>query len=414
MENVIEVKNISVKYGTTTVLNNISFDVQKGEFCTIIGPNGAGKSTILKSIMKNIDIESGDILINHKSIKNISHKEKACMIGFVPQEYNISFNFNVYDIVAMGRNPYTKKFGKSQYDDKKIIQDALIKTSTFYLKDKNFNELSGGEKQRVIIARALAQQTSILVLDEATSNLDIHHQLDIIELIYSLNREDNLTVLTIMHDLNLSSRFSDKIVLLSDEGIVKIGTPDDIIDESVLRQVYDMEMLVRENKLLSCKEVVALRARRAKDDKNKNIHVICGGGTGEYIIQKLYSERYNVSCGVLNDGDSDLEICKNLSIRYVKELPFTSFSKESIEKNRELIKKSDIVILTDVAIGEGNFENIEILSYLDDKKIIILYNSKRDFVNGKCEEILGKIKSKKNVCVAMNLKELFNLVEEKN
>jgi len=410
VESIIEIKNITLKYGDYEVLRDISFNIKKGEFTSIIGPNGAGKSTVLKAIMKNIELADGDISIKGKSIKNITHKEKACIIGFVPQEFNISFDFTVYDIVAMGRNPYLVKFKKSKFDDKKIIEESLQKTNTYEFKDKYFNSLSGGEKQRVIIARALAQQPEILILDEATSSLDIHHQLDILELIHSLNREDGLTVLTIMHDLNLASRFSDKIVLLSKKGVIKSGTPSEVIDEQVLKNVYDMDMVVRENKLLSYTEIIPLRIRKSKEEKNIHVHIICGGGTGEYIIQKLYSERYKISCGILIEGDSDLDICRSLNLDYVVEYPFSKFSEESIAKNKEYIDNSDVIIVTDVAIGYGNFDNIKLIENIRDKKIIILHSVNRDFVDGEYEKILTKLVKFDNVKYAMNLKELFNFL----
>lgn len=410
MNNIIEIDDITIKYGDYEVLKNISFNVKKGEFTSIIGPNGAGKSTILKAIMKNIYLSFGDIKIKEKSIKNMSHKEKACILGFVPQEFSISFDFSVYDIVAMGRNPHKEKFKKSKYDDDKIIDESLKKTNTYDLKDKSFNSLSGGEKQRVIIARALAQQPEILILDEATSSLDIHHQLDILELIHSLNREDGLTVLTIMHDLNLASRFSDKIILLSKEGIVKQGKPREVIDEQVLKNVYDMDMVVRENKLLSYTEIIPLRIRKAKEDKKIHIHIVCGGGTGEYIIQKLYSERYEMSCGILNEGDSDLEICRSLNIDYVAEYPFSKFSDGSIKKNKVFIENSNIIVVTDVAIGYGNLDNIKMIENIMDKKIIILHSINRDFVDGEYEKILNEMLKHDNVSYAMNLKELFSFL----
>lgn len=412
MEKIIQVKNLCVNYGNNIVLNNISFDVNKGEFCTIIGPNGTGKSTTIKAIMKNIDVSSGEIFINKKNINQLSYRDKARLVGFVPQEYNLHYDFSVYDIVAMGRNPYLKKFGKSGYDDKKIICDALKKTGTYDLKDKGFTKLSGGEKQRVIIARALAQQPTILILDEATSNLDMHHQLDVLELIYSLNREDGLTVLAIMHDLNMASRFSDKLILLDKDGIVKKGTKEEVIDEEVLSQVYNMEMVVRDNKLLNCREVIPLRSKKIKDKKSFNVHVICGGGTGEYILQKLYSENYCISCGVINQGDSDFELCNNLNLCCIYEKPFTTFSKKVIDENRKLVEKSDVIILTDVAIGNGNLPNIEILRDFKDKKIIVLYNSNRDFTGGKCKKVMDEIIKNNNVFVAMNLKEIFKKMSE--
>lgn len=412
-ENVVELKNITIKYEDLKIIDSINLNVKKGEFVSIIGPNGAGKSTILKAITKNVEISNGNIYLKGKDVNSILHKERAQIIGFVPQEYNITFNFSVQDIVSMGRNPYVKRMSKEKDNDKKIVENSLRKTNTLQFRNKSFNNLSGGEKQRVITARALAQEPEILILDEATSNLDMHHQLELLELIYWLNRENGLTVLAVMHDLNLASRFSDRLVLMNKGKIFEEGKPEDVLTEKVLSKVYDMEMIVRDNKLLSFKEIVPLRVRRAKKEKEISIHVMCGGGTGEYIIEKLYSERYNISCGIISEGDSDLELCKNLNINYVSESPFTEFSETAIKKNREYIKQSDIIILTDVPIGWGNLANIELLEEINDKKIIILHTINRDYVEGKCNQIIEKLKQKENVFYTMNLKEVFQELNNK-
>lgn len=410
-QNIIEIKQVKIKYGDYEVIKDISIDFKKGEFISIIGPNGSGKSTILKGINKNIDLFSGDIFIKGKNLKELSFKEKAKIIGFVPQEFSIGYDFTVYDIVSMGRNPYIKKFGKTNTNDNLIIVDALKKTNTFKYKDKIFNNLSGGEKQRVITARALAQQPEILILDEATSNLDIHHQLDILELVHWLNREEGITVISVMHDLNMAARFCDKLVLIDGGYVIKEGTPEEVLSEDILKRVYDMEMVVRDNKLLSSKEIVPLRVRKSQVDKHIKVHLICGGGTGEYIIQKLYSKRYKISVGIVNEGDSDFELCRNMGIDCVVENPFSKFSEENKNKNKEYINNSDIIIITDVAIGWGNFDNIKMLEDVKDKHIIILHSINRDFVEGQYEEIIKRLKTYENVSYVMNLKELFERMD---
>lgn len=404
---IIKIDNITIKYGDVKIVKDTSLGIEKGEFISIIGPNGAGKSTLLKAVMKNVDISSGEIFIKGINNNEITYKERAKIVGFVPQEFNISFNFTVYDIVKMGRNPYINKMGKELDYDNKVVEESLRKTNTWKYKDKSFNNLSGGEKQRVIIARALAQEPEILILDEATSNLDIHHQLDILELIHWLNRENNITVAAVMHDLNMASRFSDRLILMNNGEIEKQGKPDEVLTEKVLTKIYDMEMLVRNNKLLSCTEIVPLRVRKSAEPKNVNVHIICGGGTGEYIIEKLYSERYNISCGIINEGDSDLELCKNLGINYVSEKPFSTFSENTISKNKEYLNKSNIIIITDVPIGHGNLPNIKLVEEYDNKDIIILHAINRDYVNGEAEEIINRLRNKKNVCYCMDLKEMF-------
>ena len=411
MEHIIDITEVTVRYGSHTVVKDLSMSVDKGGFVSLIGPNGAGKSTILKAITKNVDIDSGDICLGGKSIKDISYREKARIVGFVPQEFSVDYDFGVYDIVAMGRNPYARMLRGFDDSDSLAVEEAMLKTDTLKYKDKKFNNLSGGEKQRVIIARALAQQPQILILDEATSNLDIHHQLDVLELIYRLNREDGMTVLAVMHDLNMAARFSDRLILLFSGTIVCQGKPEEVLREEVLKQVYDMEVVARDSKLLSCREVVPLRVNQSGKDKNVAIHVVCGGGTGEYILQRLCSEKYKLSAGVLNQQDTDYELCISLGIDCASSAPFSEFSSQSIAENEEYMRRADAIIVTDVAIGTGNLKNVQLVSEITDKPVIILHSAARDFVGGACDQLIDRMRARSNVTYAMNLKDLFERLQ---
>jgi iron complex transport system ATP-binding protein len=411
MEKIIEVSNLSYSVNGKKILDGLNFEISKGEFVSIIGPNGAGKTTLIKCLSNNLGY-NGDIQLKDKNLKKYSMKEKARVIGVVPQEYNLPFNFKVKDIIKMGRNPYNDRFKKSEDYDNQIIIKSMHDTDTYQYKDRFYNSLSGGEKQRVLTARALAQKPEVLYLDEITSNLDIHNQLEILELIHDLNRLNGITVVSIMHDLNLAARFSDKILLLIDGKLEKYDVPEKVIKENILTKAYNMEMIVRENKLLKYNEVIPLRIKKNIKEKSKKIHIICGGGTGEYIIERLYSQKYKLSCGILYEGDSDLEICRNFNIDSVHEKPFSIFSEKNIEKNKKIIKSSDMIILTDVPIGKFNIENIKYLLEITDKKIIILHAVDRDYTNGEGDKIIKELLSRKNVHLAMNLKELFNLMEK--
>lgn len=412
MEHIIDIRGATVRYGSHAVVKGLDMCIDRGSFVSLIGPNGAGKSTILKAITKNVDLDSGDIRLDGKSINDISYREKAQIVGFVPQEFSVDYDFGVYDIVAMGRNPYSRMLRGFDEGDVRAVEEAMLKTDTLKYKDKKFNNLSGGEKQRVIIARALAQQPKILILDEATSNLDIHHQLDVLELIYRLNREDGMTVLAVMHDLNMAARFSDKLILLSDGAIVCQGRPEEVLREDVLKGVYDMEVVARDSRLLSCREVVPLRVSQTGQARDVAVHVICGGGTGEYILQRLYSEGYRLSAGILSRQDTDYELCVSLGIDCASSAPFSEFCSQSIAENEEYMRRADAIIITDVAIGTGNLKNIQMAAKITDKPVIILHSADRDFVKGACDALVDRMRAKGNVTYAMNLKALFDRLKD--
>jgi iron complex transport system ATP-binding protein len=411
MENIIEARDLSFEINGKQILDSIYMFIKKGEFISIIGPNGAGKTTLVKCLNKNLDYK-GKVFVKGKDLHSYSFKEKAQIVAAVPQEYNLPFNFKVVDIVGMGRNPYRKRFAGSDKSESTIVNMALRQTNTFEFKDRYYNSLSGGEKQRVVTARALAQEPEVLFLDEITSNLDIHNQLEVLELIRKVNREEGMTVVSIIHDLNLASRFSDRILLLIDGKIEIFDKPSAVINESVLSKAYKMEMIIRENRILDFSEVVPLRVKTENEKKNINIHVVSGGGTGEYILEKLYSMKYDLTCGVLSMGDSDVDICNSLKIDYVCEKPFSQFSEESIKRNKDFIENADMVLLTDVPFGRINISNLEMLSEIENKPVIILANKYRDHIDGYAQNIIENMKMRKNVHFVEKYTEIYETIKD--
>jgi len=240
---VVKIQDLEVAYGEKKIINGLNFSVNQGEFVGIIGPNGTGKSTLVKAITNIIQKSSGKIEIMGYDNTKISKKELAKHVAVVPQEFNIEYDFTNWDIVMMGRNPHTKRRNKKNFEDFEIVQEAMKLTNTWQFKDALFNELSGGERQRVIVARAIAQQTQIILLDEPTSHLDIHHQLEIMELIHKLKEDRGVTIVAILHDVNLATRFSDRLILMNNGKVLVEGNPDKVIQEEYLSQLYKMEMI---------------------------------------------------------------------------------------------------------------------------------------------------------------------------
>lgn len=246
-------------YGNIEILKGLTFSIDPGDFIGIIGPNGSGKSTLLRTATKVLKPFKGEIYLEKEKLKDVSLKEMARLVAVVPQDTLFMFPFKVLDVVLMGRIPYISRLGFESREDLKIAFEALEYVDAIHLRDRFIDELSGGERQRVIIARALAQKPRILFLDEPTTHLDISHQIEIFSLLKNLNRESGLTVVAILHDLNLASLYCDELILLSEGKIRKHGTPNEVLDYRIIEEVYKTQVVVKENPLTSRPHVFLVR-----------------------------------------------------------------------------------------------------------------------------------------------------------
>ncbi len=226
------------------VLRDVSFFVAKGEFLSLVGPNGSGKTTLLRLLDRIFLPERGSIDLGDRPIGRFSRNELARRIAFVPQEMGIQFPFTVYEIVLMGRSPHTRGMAFENARDRAIAREVMALTDIDHLADHPITRLSGGERQRAFIARALAQQPEILLLDEPNAHLDISHQLDVFRLIKKRNTESGLTVVSVSHDLNLAAAYSDRVAVLQGGTIAAIGAPEVVLTEQRIREVFHTDVLV--------------------------------------------------------------------------------------------------------------------------------------------------------------------------
>lgn len=251
MNTLVKVNNLSGGYGKEMVINDVSFDIKRGEFLGIIGPNGSGKSTLLRLMSRVLLPQKGMVAFEDEDITNMRLKELCRRIAFVPQDTVISFSFSVWEIVLMGRIPH---LGRLQLETKKdfiIAERSLLLTDSLQLKERSIDQLSAGERQRVIIAKALAQEPVLLLLDEPTSHLDIGHQIEILDLLKKLNRERNLSIVMVLHDLNLASEYCNRIILLNEGEIFKSGSPQEILTYQNIEAVYKTVVVVNKNPISS-------------------------------------------------------------------------------------------------------------------------------------------------------------------
>jgi len=240
----IDVYNVNITLTRKSIIDDVSLHIDKNEFVGIIGPNGSGKSTLLKAIYRILKPVEGDIVINGRNIREMSLRESALQAAVVSQHNHYNFDFKVKDIVLMGRSPHKRSMEFDTVEDHYIVDEAINHVDMMDFKERSFHTLSGGEQQRVILARSLAQQTPCLLLDEPTNHLDVRYQLHLLDVVKGLD----VTVLCALHDLNLAAAYCDRIYLIKDGRIFASGTPEDTLTEEIIKEVYEVNVTVEKNK----------------------------------------------------------------------------------------------------------------------------------------------------------------------
>ena len=254
----LAVNNVCITLGSTRIVNGATLHVGDRQSVGIIGPNGCGKSTLLKAIYRVNPIDSGEILLNGQSVTKMSPREAARHIAVVGQFNELSFDFSVQDMVLMGRSPHKKMMEGYNENDYALVEDTLRKTELYALRDRSYLSLSGGEKQRVILARAIVQQPELLILDEPTNHLDIKFQFEVLDLV----RDLNISTLCVLHNIELSARYCDYLYAMTGGHIVDEGRPQDLITKETIRTIYDVDSAIYTNPITHDLAVAFLPTRR--------------------------------------------------------------------------------------------------------------------------------------------------------
>ena len=249
MNHILDTNSISLIFNDKSILSNISFQVSAGEFFVIIGPNGAGKTSLLKILSGLQKSQQGTVTIKGKNINGYTRRNLSQILAIVPQQIEVGFPFTVADTVIMGRTPHLGILGMESKKDFDIAEEAINFTEVSHLKDRKLFQLSGGELQRVIIARAICQQPEIILLDEPTTALDPSHQLKIMDLMERFRRQHSTTIIMVSHDMNLASMYGDRLMLLKEGRVVKTGDPKTVLNKSLLEESYGCQMMVDESPL---------------------------------------------------------------------------------------------------------------------------------------------------------------------
>jgi len=264
----LEIHNLRVSYSGHAVLRNIQLDVQKGEILALIGPNGAGKSTLIRAISGVIHAATGQVLMEGTDLATLGEAARARLIGVVPQLSALPPAYTVWETVLLGRTPYLNFMGQISARDEEIARCALVKVDALGLSERRVGELSGGEQQRVLLARALAQSTPALLLDEPTTHLDLQHQIGLLELVRRLAREEQLTVLIALHDLNLAARYADRVALIVAGEITALGTPREVLRSELISRVYHWPVQVVEHPFVDAPLILPEVEKQTQEQKS--------------------------------------------------------------------------------------------------------------------------------------------------
>lgn len=384
---------VSGGYRGVCVLRDLAFTIREGSMTAIIGPNGSGKTTLLRAATGLLNRITGQVRLFDSPVRALSAGERATLIGVIPQETHTPMAYTVAEIVMMGRTHALSRWRGPRAEDYRIVEQAMVYTDIVDMRRRPFPELSGGERQRVIIAMVLAQQPRVILMDEATSHLDINHRLEVMQLIERLNRERGVTVLMVSHDLNMAAEFCERLLLLEHGMLVSDGAPAEVLTEERLQQVYHCDVKVETNPQTGAVMVVPSPRLTPTDfARGIKVHVVAGGGCGEELLRRLRLCDYAVTCGVLNEGDHDAGVAAALECDAVLEKPFSPIGGDAFLEAEARALTADAVIVCGVPFGPGNCVNLELAERALGKGVPVYMMAdleKRDFTSDKKASVIA-------------------------
>ena len=345
---VIRVRDLAVSFGELTVLSGVDLTVEAGTLVGLVGPNGAGKTTLLRAIKGTLTPDAGEVRLAGDPVSELSAKRTGRRVASVPQETSLSFDFPVRNVVEMGRTPHVDRFRSHDADDAAAVREAMAAANVERFADRPITELSGGERGRVLLARALAQETPALLLDEPTASLDVNHAIRTLELVRELVDGGKAAVAAI-HDLELAARYCDQIVLLADGEVHATGPPEAVLSAQTLRTAFDAEAFVGRNPMTGRPNVTSFPVT---DVDERRVHVVGAGSDAARAIGRLAAAGHEISVGVVPEGDVAERAADAAGASVVSVPPFqrVDTGSHAVDRARELAVAADVtVVVGDVA-----------------------------------------------------------------
>lgn len=351
----LQTKKLCVGYQKHIVVDNIEFSLEQGEILTLIGPNGAGKSTVLKSIARQLETLGGSIYLDQKELSRLSGQQLSQSMAVVMTQKFRAEKMTCEDVVATGRYPYTGRFGILSSSDWKVINEAMELVQVTQIKDLDFNKISDGQRQRVMLARAICQEPQILILDEPTSYLDVKYKLEFLSILQKMKHHKKLTVIMSLHELDLAERISDHILCVNGTTPERFGTPQEIFIKGYISKLFGISSGSFDEKTMN--------AELPKPYGKPSVFVIAGDGTGRNIYRKLQRKNIPFATGILFENDLDYPVAKALAANVIASKSFEPIQGKTLEAAKATLKECDHVICCRPHFGTFEKANEELLSY---------------------------------------------------
>ena len=364
MDRYFETRGLAVGYHGKILIHDINVEIEKGKILTLIGPNGAGKSTILKSITKQLATIAGTVCIDSQEIGRWSVKEMARQVAVVLTQRIQPELMTCAEVVAMGRYPYTNMLGRLTPRDREVVQEALERVHGRELADQDFMTLSDGQKQRIMLARAICQEPEVIVLDEPTAYLDIRHKIELLDILRQMAREKQITVIMSLHEIDLASKISDYLLCVKGETIAAFGPPEEILKADTIKKLYDLDK-GSYNLLFGSVEL-------ARPKGTPSTFVVAGGGFGIPCYRALQRKNVPFATGVLYENDVDFPVAKELGSHVISAPAFEPMGEEQLREAAQILLTCTQVIDAGTPVGSLNGFNRRLLALAREKKIPVL------------------------------------------
>ena len=351
-------KDLSVGYNGKALINDINVELSKGQIMTLIGPNGSGKSTILKSISNHLKTIGGTVYIGGETLAKMSFKELSVKMAVVLTDRVKVELMTCRDVVATGRYPYTGRLGLLTPEDNAKVDAAIEMVNAREVADRDFSAISDGQRQRVMLARAICQEPEIIVLDEPTSFLDIKHKLELLDILRRMVEERNIVVIMSLHEIDLAQKVSDIIMCVKGDHVTSLGTPAEIFTKDNITKLYDINK-GNYNMFFGSVEL-------PRPEGEPETFIIAGNGTGIDIFREYQKRKTPFYAGVLHTNDLDYQVACDLAMEVVSAPAFEEISEAAFNRAKELIDKCKTVVYTGVAFGTANRLNEKLLDYARD------------------------------------------------
>lgn len=376
----VETRDLSVGYNGVPLIQNIRMHVDRGEILTLIGPNGAGKSTILRSIIRQLAPVGGAVLLNGRKMSDMNEKEISRTMSVLMTDRIRPELMTCEDVVNTGRYPYTGRLGILNDHDHKVVEEAMAMVHALELRERSFDKISDGQRQRILLARAICQEPEVIVLDEPTSFLDVRHKLELLAILKQMVRERNVAVIMSLHELDLAQRISDRIICVSERGVEAWGTPEEIFSGDRIRQLYGITK-GSFYEPYGCPELERVTGK-------PRVFVIGGSGSGIPVYRSLQRRGIPFAAGVLPENDLDYPVACALASEVISEKPFWPISQEAVSRALEVMAQCEYVVCTLRDFGPMNNGN-DVLRFKAKKKLIPM-EALQDICAGKQPDSAGQ------------------------